>query len=110
MSQCRCGSRGKAVRPAEPPEIPIAGRGSMPQPAGPSVRHTRSHRWSRWTWHILEAVPFDFPEVQQARRDALAWWIDLLGDSLVCVTTLAADPVHYIERYRGAAWPGGTFA
>lgn len=40
-------------------------------------------------------VPFDFTEVQQARRDALAWWIDLLGDSLVCLTTLAADPVHY---------------
>jgi hypothetical protein len=40
-------------------------------------------------------LPFDFPEVQQARRDALAWWIPLLGDSLVCLTTLAADSVNY---------------
>ena len=35
------------------------------------------------------------PEVQQVRRDALAWWIPLLGDALVCVTTLAVDSVHY---------------
>jgi hypothetical protein len=35
------------------------------------------------------------PEVQQVRRDALAWWIPLLGDSLVCLTTLALDSVHY---------------
>ena len=96
-------------------------------------------------------LPFDTPEVQQVRRDALAWWIPLLGDSLVCMTTLALDSVHYggaitvasdpslfghdpfarifpgtvvetelfsrvdppagpaIERYRGAAWPGGRF-
>ena len=96
-------------------------------------------------------LPFDTPEVQQIRRDALAWWIPLLGDSLVCMTTLALDSVHYggaitvasdasffghdpfarifpgtvvetelfsrvdppagpaIERYRGAAWPGGRF-
>jgi hypothetical protein len=40
-------------------------------------------------------LPFDMPEVQQARRDALAWWIPLLGDALVCVTTLAVDAVHY---------------
>jgi hypothetical protein len=40
-------------------------------------------------------VPFDFPEIQQARRDALMWWIPMLGDSLVCVTTLAIDSVHY---------------
>jgi hypothetical protein len=33
--------------------------------------------------------------VQQARRDALAWWIPLLGVSLVCITTLAVDSVHY---------------
>ena len=96
-------------------------------------------------------VPFDFPEIQQMRRDALAWWIPLLGDSLICLTTLAVDSVHYggavtvardrslfdhdpfarafpgttvrtglfcvvpppagpvIERYSGAAWPGGSF-
>ncbi len=40
-------------------------------------------------------LPFDFPEVQQVRRDALAWWIPMLGDSLVCVTTLAVDSVNY---------------
>lgn len=40
-------------------------------------------------------LPFDQPEVQQVRRDALAWWIPLLGDSLVCLTTLVVDPVNY---------------
>jgi hypothetical protein len=37
------------------------------------------------------ALRFDEPEVQQARRDALAWWIPLLGDSLVCLSTFAVD-------------------
>jgi hypothetical protein len=97
-------------------------------------------------------LPYDHPEVQQVRRDALAWWIPLLGDSLVCLTTLAVDSVNYggavtvatdpslfandpfarifpgtvvetdlfcrvapppgpvVERYSGAAWPGGAFA
>jgi hypothetical protein len=97
-------------------------------------------------------LPYDHPEVQQVRRDALAWWIPLLGDSLVCLTTLALDAVNYagaitvardpglfaddpfarlfpgeivetdlfcavappagpaIERYSGAAWPGGSFS
>ncbi len=41
------------------------------------------------------ALPFDQPEVQQARRDALASWIPLLGDSLVCLTTLSLDSVRY---------------
>lgn len=36
-------------------------------------------------------VPFDDPSVQGARQDALAWWIPLLGSSLVCLTTLAVD-------------------
>lgn len=36
-------------------------------------------------------VRFDEPEVQQVRRDALAWWIGLLGVDLVCVTTCALD-------------------
>jgi hypothetical protein len=40
-------------------------------------------------------VPYDMPEVQQARRDALAWWIPLLGDEFVCLTTLALDAVHF---------------
>ena len=39
-------------------------------------------------------VPYDQPEVQQARRDALAWWIPLLGDELVCLSTLSLDAVH----------------
>ena len=37
------------------------------------------------------ALRFDEPEVQQARRDALAWWIPLLGADLVCLTTFALD-------------------
>ncbi len=44
------------------------------------------------------ALEFDQPEVQQVRRDALAWWIPLLGDALVCLTTLALDE----SRYGGA--------
>lgn len=38
-------------------------------------------------------VAFDTAEVQQARRDALAWWIPRLGASFVCLTTLAVDAV-----------------
>lgn len=45
--------------------------------------------------HETALVPFDQPEVQQVRRDALAWWIPLLGDSLVCLTTLVVDSVNY---------------
>lgn len=44
------------------------------------------------------ALRFDEPEVQQVRRDALAWWIPLLGDSLVCLSTFALDA----SRYGGA--------
>jgi hypothetical protein len=44
------------------------------------------------------ALRFDEPEVQQARRDALEWWIPLLGDDFVCITTLALDA----SRYAGA--------
>ena len=29
-------------------------------------------------------LPYDTPKVQGVRRDALAWWIPLLGDALVC--------------------------
>ncbi len=39
-------------------------------------------------------VPFDQPEVQQVRRDALAWWIPLLGESLVCISMFSVDSVH----------------
>lgn len=41
-------------------------------------------------------IPFDDLAVQQARRDALAWWIPLLGDDLVCITSLALDAVHCV--------------
>jgi hypothetical protein len=34
---------------------------------------------------------YDEPEVQQARRDALAWFVPLLGGDFVCLTTLAVD-------------------
>jgi hypothetical protein len=44
------------------------------------------------------ALRFDEPEIQQARRDALAWWIALVGADLVCLTTLALDA----SRYGGA--------
>ena len=37
------------------------------------------------------ALRYDEPEVQQARRDTLSWWIPLLGDALVCVSTFALD-------------------
>ena len=37
------------------------------------------------------ALRYDEPEVQGARRDALAWWLTLLGDDLVCVSTFAVD-------------------
>jgi hypothetical protein len=40
-------------------------------------------------------LPFDDAAVQHARREALAWWIPLLGPSLVALTTLAVDSVHY---------------
>lgn len=41
------------------------------------------------------ALAYDQPEVQQARRDALAWWIAMLGDTLICLTTLALDEALY---------------
>lgn len=60
------------------------------------------------------ALEFDQPEIQHVRRDALAWWIPLLGDALVCLTTLALDEA----RYGGAitvtrepvAWADDPFA
>ena len=41
---------------------------------------------------------YDEPEVQQAWRDALTWWIPLLGDALVCLSTFALDA----SRFAGA--------
>lgn len=44
------------------------------------------------------SIRYDEPEVQQARRDALAWWMPLLGDSLICLSTFALDA----SRFAGA--------
>ncbi|MDQ3631258.1 MAG: hypothetical protein M3417_08360 [Actinomycetota bacterium] len=41
------------------------------------------------------ALAYDQPEIQQVRRDAMAWWFDLLGERLVCCTTLALDEARY---------------
>ena len=98
-----------------------------------------------------DALPYDDPSVQGARRAALGWWVPLLAGDFVCLTTLALDSVRcagaitvaldparfgddpfarlfpgevvetdlfcavpppagpVIERYAGAAWPGGSF-
>ncbi len=40
-------------------------------------------------------IPYDEPEVQGVRRDAMAWWIPLLGHSFICISSLATDVVHY---------------
>jgi hypothetical protein len=45
---------------------------------------------------VGDPIPYDFPEIQQARRDVLAWWIGLLGETFICVTTLALDTVHCV--------------
>lgn len=37
------------------------------------------------------ALRYDEPEVQQARRDALAWWVPMLRDDLICISTFALD-------------------
>ncbi len=50
-------------------------------------------------------IPFDQPEVQGARRAALAWWIPLLGDSLVCLSTLSIDSVHFAGAITVARHP-----
>ncbi len=44
------------------------------------------------------AMRFDEPEVQRARRDALAWWVPRRGEDLGCLTTFALDA----SRYGGA--------
>jgi len=38
---------------------------------------------------------YDEPEVQQARRDALEWWIPMLGHRLVCLSTFSIDASMY---------------
>ena len=37
------------------------------------------------------ALRYDEPEVQQVRRDVLEWWVPMLGDRLVCLSTFAID-------------------
>jgi hypothetical protein len=37
------------------------------------------------------ALRFDEPEVQRVRREALEWWIGLLGDDFVCLSMFAID-------------------
>jgi hypothetical protein len=53
---------------------------------------------SRCTYAHVCALPdrhaglrYDEPEFQAARRDAIAWWIPLLGEAFVCITTLSID-------------------
>ena len=59
-------------------------------------------------------LPYDQPEVQGVRRDALAWWIPLLGDNLVCLTTLALDEAGYAGAItvtrEPARWADDPFA
>jgi hypothetical protein len=52
------------------------------------------------------ALRYDEPEVQQVRRDALAWWIPMLGDDLVCLSTFALDA----SRCAGAITVAGDLA
>jgi hypothetical protein len=67
------------------------------------------------------ALRYDEPEVQQARRDALAWWIPLLGADLVCLSTFALDasrcagavtvarrPLHFGEDPFARLFPATT--
>jgi hypothetical protein len=54
-----------------------------------------------------DRIPFDQPEVQAARRDALAWWIPLLGESLVCLSTFSVDSVHFAGAVTVARDPEG---
>jgi len=56
---------------------------------------TEPSRTSARCRDVAAALAYDQPEIQQVRRDALAWWIALLGDALVCLTTLALDEAHY---------------
>ena len=44
------------------------------------------------------SLRYDEPEVQAVRREALAWWLPLLGESLVCLMTIALDA----SRFGGA--------
>jgi hypothetical protein len=52
------------------------------------------------------ALRYDEPEVQQARRDVLAWWIPLLGDDLICLTTFALDASRCAGAMTVARDPG----
>jgi hypothetical protein len=51
------------------------------------------------------AMRYDEPEVQQARRDALAWWIPMLGIDLVCISTFSLDESRCAGAVTVAAKP-----
>ena len=65
---------------------------SMSQFVVPAIRARRAA--GRVRLAAFNGTPF-VPEIQAVRRDALAWWIPLLGETLVCLTTLAVDTVNY---------------
>lgn len=48
-------------------------------------------------------IPYDEPEVQGVWRDAMGWSIPLLGDSLICLSSLATDVVSYAGLPRSRA-------
>ena len=50
-------------------------------------------------------IPYDEPEVQGVRRDAMGWWIPLLADSLICLSSLATDVVNYAGAITVASDP-----
>jgi hypothetical protein len=52
------------------------------------------------------ALRYDESEVQGVRRDALAWWIPLLGDDLVCLSTFALDASRCAGAVTVATDPG----
>jgi hypothetical protein len=52
------------------------------------------------------AMRYDEPEVQQARRDALAWWIPMLGNDLICISTFSLDESRCAGAVTVAADPG----
>jgi hypothetical protein len=56
--------------------------------------------------HDDAKLPYDDPTVQAVRRDALASWIPLLGERLICLTTLAVDSVNYGGAITVAVDPG----
>jgi hypothetical protein len=120
------------------PELPFAfisfdGRELSPDPSGPGRRLRLDARCLAGEGvkgahaHVCAlsereaALRYDEPEVQQARRDALAWWIPLLADELICLSTFAVDasrcagaitvardPRHFDQDPFARLFPGTT--